>query len=460
MSLGVAPADDGRSGSHRHRSGTPSRPPRSSRRWPPTTSRGLTADEAQRRLTAYGANVLPVEPGRSVWRMILDQVADPMIALLVVAALISGIVGEPADTIVITVIVLLNAVIGVVQERRAEQAMAALRAMSAPTAVVVRDGIEQQVDAAELVPGDLVVLQDGAIVPADLRLTSLASLRIAEAALTGESQPVSKRVEPVTDPHAPVGDRRSMAFRGTFVAQGRGRGVVVGTGTADRARRHRRPADDRRRRPDPPAAPAVELRRPDRAGRRRHLRHRVRHGPAARRGPGADVPDRDQPRRRRRPGGPARGRRRDAGPRRAADGPPQRARAAPARGGDPRVGHLDLLGQDRDADREPDARRGAGAVPPRDGGDDRNDPTPGQRDARCGPRWLAGRRRHGLPWQAPRCPRPLQRRDPARQRHPGHRATPPRSPCWRPLATAGSIPRNAGERCPGSTRSPSTRDAS
>ncbi len=194
------------------------------------TTRGLTADEAQRRLAEYGANVLPVEPGRSIWRMILDQVADPMIALLVVAALISGIVGEPADTIVITVIVLLNAVIGVVQERRAEQAMAALRAMSAPIAVVVRDGVEQQVDAGELVPGDLVVVADGAIVPADLRLTSLASLRIAEAALTGESQPVSKRVEPVTDPHAPVGDRRSMAFRGTFVAQGRGRGVVVGTG--------------------------------------------------------------------------------------------------------------------------------------------------------------------------------------------------------------------------------------
>ena len=192
---------------------------------------GLASDEAQRRLAEYGANVLPVEPGRSVWRMIIDQVADPMIALLVVAAIISGIVGEPADTIVITVIVLLNAVIGVFQERRAQQAMAALRAMSAPTAVVVRDGFEQQVDAAGLVPGDLVVLQDGSIVPADLRLTSLASLRIAEAALTGESQPVGKRIEPVTDRHAPVGDRRSMAFRGTFVARGRGRGVVVGTGT-------------------------------------------------------------------------------------------------------------------------------------------------------------------------------------------------------------------------------------
>ena len=192
---------------------------------------GLSATEAERRLIEYGPNVLPVQPGRSVWRMIVDQVADPMIALLVVAAVVSGIVGEPADTIVITVIVLLNAVIGVVQERRAEEAMAALRAMSAPTAVVVRDGVEHVVDAAGLVPGDLVVLQDGAIVPADLRVLSAASLRIAEAALTGESQPVSKRVEPVTDPGAPVGDRRSMAFRGTFVAQGRGRGVVVGTGT-------------------------------------------------------------------------------------------------------------------------------------------------------------------------------------------------------------------------------------
>ena len=113
--------------------------------------------------------------------MILDQVADPMIALLVVAALISGIVGEPADTIVITVIVLLNAVIGVVQERRAEQAMAALRAMSAPTAVVIRDGVEQQVDAAELVPGDLVVLAGRGHrprrPPADLRWPPCASRR-------------------------------------------------------------------------------------------------------------------------------------------------------------------------------------------------------------------------------------------------------------------------------------------
>ncbi len=391
--------------------------------------------EAERRLVEYGANVLPVEPGRSVWRMIVDQVADPMIALLVVAAVISGIVGEPADTIVITVIVLLNAVIGVVQERRAEQAMAALRAMSAPTAVVVRDGIEQQVDAAGLVPGDLVVLQDGAIVPADLRLLSLASLRIAEAALTGESQPVSKRVEPVTDPHAPVGDRRSMAFRGTFVAQGRGRGVVVGTGTQTElgaiadllmtADVVRTPLQRRLSSFGGRIALAVVA----------HLRHRVRHRTAARRGPGADVPDRDQPRRGRRAGGPARGRRRDPRPGRAPHGPPQRARATPARGRDPRVGHLDLLGQDRDADREPDARRGAGACRGDRRGTRRWDRAPtGQR----------GRRRR--PGRAPRRPRPVQRRDPGGRRHPGHR----RSHRDRP-AGGGARPRGRSRGAPRGT---------
>jgi len=191
---------------------------------------GLTSDEVAQRLARYGANSLPEEPGRSIGRMVLDQVADPMIALLVVAAIISGVIGEPADTIVIAVIVLLNAVIGVFQERRAEQAMRALKEMASPSALVLRDGVEQEVDAANLVPGDIVLLQDGAVVPADLRLLQTASLRISEAALTGESQPVGKQVEPVHDAQAAIGDRRSMAFRGTFVAGGRGRGVTVGTG--------------------------------------------------------------------------------------------------------------------------------------------------------------------------------------------------------------------------------------
>jgi len=191
---------------------------------------GLSATEAERRLARFGPNTLPEEPGRSLGRMVVDQLADPMIALLVVAAVVSGVVGEAADTIVIVVIVLLNAVIGVFQESRAERAMQALKEMSSPTAVVVRDGREQHVDASGLVPGDVVLLQDGAVVPADLRLLEAAALRISEAALTGESQPVGKHREAIHDPDAVVGDRRSMAFRGTFVAGGRGRGVTVGTG--------------------------------------------------------------------------------------------------------------------------------------------------------------------------------------------------------------------------------------
>ncbi len=191
---------------------------------------GLTGAQAAGRLADVGPNTLPVEPPRSIWRMVADQLVDPMIALLVVAAIIAGLVGEPADTIVIAVIVVLNAVIGVVQERRAEEAMNALRAIAPPAAVVVRDGVEQQVDAALLVPGDLIVLQDGAGVPADIRLLEAAALRVSEAALTGESQPVGKQVEPIVGEHVPLGDRRCMAYRGTFVARGRARGVVVGTG--------------------------------------------------------------------------------------------------------------------------------------------------------------------------------------------------------------------------------------
>ncbi|MGB8019614.1 MAG: HAD-IC family P-type ATPase, partial [Candidatus Nanopelagicales bacterium] len=191
---------------------------------------GLSSREAAWRLAAHGPNELPAESGRSLLRMITDQLADPMIALLMVAAIISGAIGEPADALAIAVIVILNAVIGVVQERRADSAMAALRAMSSSTATVIRDGSPRGCDAGQIVAGDLVVLRAGSVVPADLRLVRAASLRISEASLTGESQPIGKRVEAVADPMAVVGDRRSMAFRGTFVAQGRGWGLAVATG--------------------------------------------------------------------------------------------------------------------------------------------------------------------------------------------------------------------------------------
>ena len=191
---------------------------------------GLAFAEAEARLAKHGPNALPEGRRRSPARMLLDQFADFMILVLVAAAVVSGIVGEPSDTIAIFVIVLLNAVIGFVQEWRAERAMAALRLMAAPSARVRRDGSVETLAADRLVPGDIVLLEAGNVVPADLRLIEAAQLRVSEAALTGESQPVEKRTEALEEARLPLGDRLNMAWKGTLVANGRGTGVVVATG--------------------------------------------------------------------------------------------------------------------------------------------------------------------------------------------------------------------------------------
>ncbi len=193
---------------------------------------GLGDDEAARRLTRHGANRLPEGATRSVIAMFFGQFADFMIGVLLVAALISGIAGEPIDTIVIVVIVLLNAVIGFVQEYRAEQAMNALRQLAAPLAHVRRGARLLTVPAADLVPGDVVLLEAGALVPADLRLIDCARLRIAEAALTGESEPVEKHAAAVDDASLGIADRINLAYKGTVVAYGRGSGIVIATGLA------------------------------------------------------------------------------------------------------------------------------------------------------------------------------------------------------------------------------------
>ncbi len=191
---------------------------------------GLHADEARARLTLHGPNELPEGVQRSLLRRILDQFSDFMIIILIGAAIVAGIVGEPVDSVSILVIVLLNAAIGLFQEWRANRAMAALRMMAAPTAHVRRHGQVIAVPAAELVPGDVVLLEAGNVVPADLRLFEAARLRTAEAALTGESQPVDKSTEAIPTPTLPLGDRTNMAWKGTLVATGRGEGVVVATG--------------------------------------------------------------------------------------------------------------------------------------------------------------------------------------------------------------------------------------
>ncbi|MBW2355199.1 MAG: HAD-IC family P-type ATPase, partial [Deltaproteobacteria bacterium] len=191
---------------------------------------GLAAEVARERLAHYGPNALVEKRRKPVWRMLLDQFRDFMILVLIAAAVVAGLLGEPVDTIAIVVIVLLNAVLGFVQEYRAEKAMAALKQMAAPSATVIRGGRIASIAAVELVPGDVVALEAGNVVPADLRLTEAVQLRVEEAALTGESVAVEKDVAALGEAGLALGDRRNMAYKGTLVAYGRGRGVVTATG--------------------------------------------------------------------------------------------------------------------------------------------------------------------------------------------------------------------------------------
>jgi Ca2+-transporting ATPase len=162
--------------------------------------------------------------------MLASQFTDFMIVVLIAAAVIAGVVGEPQDAVAIVVIVFLNGIIGFVQEYRAERAMAALKKMASPQARVIRGGRSDTIAATHLVPGDLVELEAGNILPADLRLTELSALKVDESTLTGESQPVDKQTAALTGADLPLGDRLNLAFKGTVVTYGRARGLVVATG--------------------------------------------------------------------------------------------------------------------------------------------------------------------------------------------------------------------------------------
>jgi len=191
---------------------------------------GLSQEEAHRRLAQYGPNELKEKEKRTIFMMFLDQFKDFMILVLIAAAVISGLIGEVSDTLAIIVIVVLNAVVGFIQEYRAEKAMAALKKMAAPTATVMRGGMPANIPASQLVPGDVVILEAGKVVPADIRFLEAVQLKMEEAALTGESVPVEKHTRPLHDEMLPLGDRKNMAYKGTFVTYGRGTGVVVATG--------------------------------------------------------------------------------------------------------------------------------------------------------------------------------------------------------------------------------------
>ena len=194
-----------------------------------SSAQGLSATNAAERRKHYGPNRLQETRRRSTMRVLAAQFADISILVLIGAAVVSGAIGEIADTLVILVVILLNAALGAFQELRAERAMAALKKMAAPTCTVLRDGAPQRIPADDLVPGDAVALDAGDIVPADMRMIEAAGLRVNESALTGESVPVDKTVTPLAA-DIPPADRINMAFKGTTVTTGRGIGLVVATG--------------------------------------------------------------------------------------------------------------------------------------------------------------------------------------------------------------------------------------
>jgi len=192
---------------------------------------GLSEAEVARRLERFGPNRLPQGQRRSVLTRFLLQFHNLLIYVLLGAAVLAAVIGHETDALVIAAVVVVNAIIGFVQEGRAEEALEAIRAMIDPHASVIRDGRRVTIAADEVVPGDIVLLEAGDRVPADLRLVKARSLRVDEAILTGESVPVDKALNPV-DIDAALGDRVSMAFSGTFVTAGQGTGVVVATGAA------------------------------------------------------------------------------------------------------------------------------------------------------------------------------------------------------------------------------------
>jgi Ca2+-transporting ATPase len=191
---------------------------------------GLSSEEAQRRLKQYGPNQLTEAARPGFLSKLWDQLNNFVIVLLIVASIISALLGEWVDAAAIMAIVVLNAVLGIVQESRAEEALAALKKMAAPEAQILRDGHRVSIPARELVPGDIVYLEAGNFVPADVRLLEAVNMRIEEASLTGESQAVQKNASLQLDGNVPLGDRRNTAFMGTTVSYGRGRGVVTSTG--------------------------------------------------------------------------------------------------------------------------------------------------------------------------------------------------------------------------------------
>jgi len=193
-------------------------------------ARGLGSEEARLRLEKYGKNRLAAKKGKSLIVRLLGQFQDFLIYILMAAAVVSILLGEASDAIIILVVVVINAVVGVVQESKAEKALEALEKLSAPMAIVVRDGAPREIDSEEVVPGDLVSIDAGRVIPCDLRWIEAVNLKVEEASLTGESVPVEKGTGLGVEEDAPLGDRINMGYSSTISTYGRGMGIAVGTG--------------------------------------------------------------------------------------------------------------------------------------------------------------------------------------------------------------------------------------
>ncbi|XZK28454.1 calcium-transporting P-type ATPase, PMR1-type [Clostridium perfringens] len=191
---------------------------------------GLSSTEALRRLEKYGKNKLETKKKKTLFKQFLSQLKDVMIYILIIAAIISAFLGEISDALIILLVIIINAVIGVVQESKAEKALDALKELSTPKALVKRDGSLKEILSEDIVPGDIVIIDAGRYIPGDLRLIDTANLKIEESAFTGESVPSEKDASFLPDKEIPIGDQNNMAFMSTLATYGRGVGVVVDTG--------------------------------------------------------------------------------------------------------------------------------------------------------------------------------------------------------------------------------------
>ncbi len=402
---------------------------------------GLAEAEAARRLEEHGPNELTEAGAKSPWRILAEQFTSLLIIILVIAAVVSAALGDLEDAIAILAIIVLNGALGFRQEYKAEKTMSALRKLAAPVVRVRRGGDVREVPAAELVPGDIVLIEAGNVIPADARLLQSASLRVQEAALTGESEPVEKSVARLIAPDIGLADRLNMLFMGTAASYGRGEAVVTATGMDTELGKIAGMVQQVKSNPTPLQRRLAQL------GRWLAVAALVLVivifvvGLLRGRTGAPDVPDRGQhgggggPRR------PAGYRHRGALARRAADAAPQGPHPkAPGRG-DARIGHRDLLRQDRHPHPEPDdggdPRRGRTRGRPAGGDGARQRSSLGlRRDRRPGAAADRQSRPWGFWWRQERCATTRS----SRSRIPMDPATQPARAATKPWATPPRAP--------------------